>query len=271
MIAAMIEEQLKTEVARYWNQASCGTEHVQEEKFSRQYFEQIEAHRYAVEPEIFSFAQFSRFAGCTVLEVGIGAGTDFVQWVRSGAQAYGIDLTQESIDNVQHRLDLYGLKADIRIADAEHLPYPSNSFDLVYSWGVIHHSPNTARCLEEIIRVAKPGALIKIMIYNRHSLVVFYRYLKTALFKGKPFRSFSNVLFYDIESLGTKGYTFKEVRALLKKLPVKVESLKSTVTSHDLLKARSRTARFFAYLAAVLFGWNRVGFYMTMELKKVGK
>lgn len=266
----MIEEQLKAEVARYWNQASCGTEHVQEEKFSKEYFEKIESHRYTVEPEIFSFAQFTRFAGRKMLEVGIGAGTDFLQWVRSGADAHGIDLTQEAIENVRHRLDLHGLKAKIGVADAENLPFDSNSFDLVYSWGVIHHSPDTQKCLEEIVRVAKPGGSIKIMIYNRHSLVVFYRYLKTGLLKGKPFRSFSHVLFYDVESLGTKGYTLKEAKAMLKKLPVKIESLKSTVTSHDLLKAKSKLARFFAYAAAALFGWDRVGFYMTMELKKIG-
>jgi hypothetical protein len=92
--------------------------------------------------------------------------------------------------------------------------------------------------------------------------------LKTALFKGKPFRSLSNVLFYDVESLGTKGYTFREVRAMVKKLPVKINSLKATATSHDLLKVKSGFARFFAYLAAALFGWDRVGFYMTIELSK---
>lgn len=266
-----IEEQLKSEVARYWNQASCGTDHIHEPKFSWNYFEKIEAHRYAVEPEIFSFAQFTRFSGAKVLEVGVGAGTDFIQWVRAGALAYGIDLTEEALENVQRRLGIYGLKAqEIRIADAENLPYSSHFFDLVYSWGVIHHSPNTKKCLEEIIRVVKPNGTIKLMIYNRHSLLVFYRYLRTALFKGKPFRSFSNVLFYDMESLGTKGYTLKEVRSLLKDLPVEILQLKSTVTSHDLLKAKTKCARFLAYIAASVFGWNRCGFYMTLELKKVG-
>lgn len=265
-----IEQQLKAEVTRYWNQASCGTEHIKEEKFSKDYFEEIEAHRYKVEPEIFAFAQFTRYSKVKMLEVGVGAGTDFIQWVRAGANAHGIDLTQEAIDNVQHRLHLYGLNpAEIQIADAENLPYSSNSFELVYSWGVIHHSPNTQKCLEEIVRVTKPGGTIKVMIYNRHSLVVLYRYLRTALFKGKPFRSFSNVLFYDVESLGTKGYTLRETRAMLNKLPVRIEKLESSVTSHDLLKAKSKFAQFFAYLAACLFGWNRVGFYMTMELKKV--
>ncbi len=260
---------LKSEVERYWNQASCGTDHVKEEKFSLSYFEEVERHRYQVEPEIFSFAQFTRFSKKKVLEVGVGAGTDFLQWVRSGALAYGIDLTQEAIDHVQKRLDLYGLKAEkIQVGDAENLPFDSNTFDLVYSWGVIHHSPNTKRCLDEIIRVAKPGGRVKIMIYNRRSLVVFYRYLKTALLKGKPFRSFSNVLFYNVESLGTKGYTFKEVKKMLKDQPVEIVELKSTVTSHDLLKAKSKFAQKMARLAASLFGWNQCGFYMTLELKK---
>ena len=266
-----MEEQLKSEVARYWNQASCGTDHVQETKFSREYFERIESHRYAVEPEIFSFAQFTRFHGAKILEVGIGAGTDFIQWIRAGALAYGIDLTAEALENVQRRLKIYGLKAEeVSVADAEHLPYPAGFFDLVYSWGVIHHSPDTKKCLGEIIRVTKPGGTIKIMIYNRHSLVVFYRYLRTALFKGRPFRSFSNVLFYEVESLGTKGYTLKEVRSMLRGQPVSIEQLKSTVTSHDLLKAKSKFARFFAHIAAFLFGWDRCGFYMTLELKKLG-
>lgn len=266
----MKTEELKSEVARYWNQASCGTDHIQEAKFSRSYFEKIEEHRYRVEPEIFSFAQFTRFSNQKVLEVGIGAGTDFLQWVRAGAVAYGIDLTEEALDNVKHRLDLYGLKAqEIRVADAEKNPYPSHFFDLVYSWGVIHHSPDTKKCLEEIIRVTKPGGKIKIMIYNRRSLLVFYRYLKTGLFKGKLFRNFANVLYYDMESLGTKGYTEKEVRHMLKDLPVTISELKSTVTSHDLLHAKSKPAQFLAYLAACIFGWNRCGFYMTIELNRL--
>ncbi len=265
-----IDEQLKSEVERYWNQASCGTEHVKKEKFSKEYFEEIEEHRYATEPEIFSFAQFTRYHGAKVLEVGVGAGTDFLQWVKAGAKAYGVDLTQEAIDNVQHRLDLYGLKAErIQKADAEKLPFDTNTFDLVYSWGVIHHSPNTKKCLDEIIRVTQPGGTVKVMVYKRQSLVVLYRYLKTALFKGKPLRSFSNVLFYDVESLGTKGYTFKEVRAMVANQPVDIVEVKATATTHDRLKVKSKFHRFLAYIAASLFGWNRCGFYMTVELKKI--
>jgi hypothetical protein len=76
------QAQLKNNVREYWNHASCGTEFIDSPKFSQAYFEDIENFRYTIEPEIFSFAQFSRFRDKKVLEVGVGAGTDFIQWVR---------------------------------------------------------------------------------------------------------------------------------------------------------------------------------------------
>lgn len=266
----MNSENLKEKVRRYWNKASCGTEYTDQKKFSEKYFQEIEALRYKIEPEIFSFAQFTRFHKKTVLEVGVGAGTDFLQWVRSGAHAHGIDLTQEAIDNVTSRLNLYGLKAsDLRVADAENLPYPDNYFDCIYSWGVIHHSPNMQRCFEEIIRVAKVGGTIKLMIYNRRSLFAFYRYLIAGLFKGKPFQTISTVLFNHQESPGTKAYTFKEIKKMLAGYPVKVNQLKAAATSHDLLYYKAKPFRWLAYFAACLCGWNRVGWFMTIDLQKI--
>lgn len=265
----MNQEKLKNKVKQHWNKASCGTEFINEEKYSKKYFENIENFRYKIEPEIFSFAQFSRFNNKKVLEVGVGAGTDFLQWVRSGSFAYGIDLTTEAIENVKHRLNVYNLKcANLKVSDAENLPYKNDFFDLVYSWGVIHHSPDTVKCLKEIIRVARPGGAIKLMIYNRHSLFAFYRWLIVALFKGKPLKSLKNVLFYNQESLGTKAYTFKEVKKMLKDLPVKTKKLKATVSSHDLLYYKSRPIKFIAYIFACIFGWNKVGWFMTIELEK---
>jgi ubiquinone/menaquinone biosynthesis C-methylase UbiE len=225
--------------------------------------------KYTVEPEIFAFAQFTRYHNKKVLEVGVGAGTDFLQWVRAGAQAYGIDLTQEAIDHVTHRLDVYGLKAhDIQAADAENIPHLDNFFDLTYSWGVIHHSPNTLKCLQEIIRVTKPGGKIKIMIYNRRSLFAFYRYLMVALLRGKPFKKISSVLYNHQESPGTKAYTSKEVKKILAALPVTIVEIKSTVTRHDLLYYKSKIFQFFAYICACLTGWNSSGWFMTIELEK---
>lgn len=265
----MDHEHLKDQVKSYWNQASCGTELIQQQKFSRAYFEEIEQQRYKIEPEIFAFAQFSRFHNKKVLEVGVGAGTDFLQWVRSGAQAHGIDLTHEAIDNVTERLALYGLKAaDIRVADAECLPYPDNYFDCVYSWGVIHHSPDMEQCLNEIIRVARPGGTIKLMVYNRRSLFAFYRYLLAGFFKGKPFQSISRILFNHQESPGTKAYTRTEMKKMLARYPVIITHLKATVTQHDLLYYKAQPFQWLAYLAACVCGINKVGWFMTIELKK---
>ena len=268
----MQKEQLKQEVHTYWNKASCGTEVTQKEKYSHAYFEEIEAMRYRIEPEIFSFAQFPRYHGKKVLEVGVGAGTDFLQWVRSGAQAYGIDVTQEAITNTQQRLQLYGLQAqELRVADAEQLPYEDTVFDLTYSWGVIHHAPEMERCLSEIIRVTKPGGTIKLMIYNKNSLFAFYRYLLAGLCKGKPFAKWDDILFHHQESLGTKAYTIKQIKQMLSRYPVAIKRIQAPVTNHDLLYYKSRPFRFLAYCAACLFGWYTVGWFMTIELEKKDK
>lgn len=267
----MNKQTLKDSVKNYWNQASCGTEFINKQKFSPEYFAAIEEFRYRIEPEIFSFAQFTRFHGKKMLEVGVGAGSDFLQWVRAGTQAHGIDLTPEAIENVRQRLAVYNLHAtDLQVADAEQLPYADNTFDLVYSWGVIHHSPDTEKCLAEIVRVTKPGGTIKIMIYNRHSLFAFYRYLACAFFKGKPFKSFKSVLFDHQESPGTKAYTFTEAKKMISQHPVKTMTLNAQVSAHDLLYYKGTVVRFFAYIAACLFGWNRVGWFMTLELQKNG-
>ena len=265
----MQKSELKNKVRDHWDKASCGTEFIREEKFSKQYFEEIENFRYKIEPEIFSFAQFTRFKDKKILEVGVGAGTDFLQWVRSGAKSFGIDLTVEAINNVKRRLDLNNLKAeDLRVADAENLPYKDDQFDLVYSWGVIHHSPDTIKCLKEIIRVTKSGGKIKIMIYNRHSLFAFYKWICSAFLKGKPFRSLKKVLFFDQESLGTKAYSFREIKSILSNLPVGIINLNAKVSNHDLLYYKPYIFRLIAYIFASLFGWNRVGWFMTIELEK---
>lgn len=264
-----MQSNLKKEVNHYWNKASCGTEHTNQEKFSQHYFQDIENHRYAIEPEIFSFAQFSRFHKKTVLEVGVGAGTDFIQWVRSGAYAYGIDLTAEAIKNIQARLTVENLQAtDLQVADAEHLPYENDFFDLVYSWGVIHHSPDTVKCFEEIIRVTKPGGTIKIMVYNRYSLFALYRWFLAGLLKGKPFQSLSKILFYHQESLGTKAYTRSEIVTIMHSYPVVIKKIEAVVTQHDLLYYKPLFFRAIVYILACIGGWRRVGWFMTIELQK---
>jgi len=263
----------KLQVYDYWNCHPCGTNLPERhEKFSRAYFEAIEELRYAREPEVTSFAQFSRFHEQKVLEVGVGVGTDFIQWVRAGAEAYGIDLTPEAIEHATRRLDVYGLRPkEIRLADCENLPYPDNVFDLVYSWGVIHHTPNTERALAEIVRVCRPGGTCKVMVYNRHSLAAFYVWVRKALLHGQPWRSFGWCINRYVESLGTKAFTKREIEKMLSRLPTTGLEIHRYLTYWDTYRGRREWLERAACLLSGIFGTDSLGWFMTIQFRKRGQ
>jgi ubiquinone/menaquinone biosynthesis C-methylase UbiE len=264
------ENKLKSKVKEYWNKKACGTNVAISEKFTEEYFKEIEEHRYRLEPEIFSFAQFTRSYGQKILEVGIGAGSDFIQWVRAGAKAYGIDITEEAVEHTKQRLSLFNLKAEeVKVSDAENIPYENNTFDLVYSWGVIHHSPNTEKALAEIIRVTVPQGRIKLMIYNRHSIYAFYKYLKYGLFRGRPFRSLKNIMFYHQESIGTKAYSIKEIKKILENYPVRIISIHAPATNYDLKWNLPILLRVVSYVLAFVLGYEKIGWFIMIDLEKV--
>jgi len=263
------DEILKSKVHDFWNDSACGTFLVDKEKFTLEYFEDLEKLRYSMQPEIPEFAKFQLAKGKKILEVGVGAGTDFLQWVRAGALAYGIDLTEEAIEHVKHRLNLYGLKAeDYAVADSENLPFAENSFDMVYSWGVIHHTPDTQKAFHEIIRVCKPGGKILIMIYHRHSLLAYFFWIKHALLKLRPWKSLSWILWNHMESKGTKAFTKKEVREMLKGQPVEIIKINPVLSYYDRLERFNKILRMISKIASKLLGGNKVGWELLIELKK---
>src|SRR3989304_5502616 len=164
---------LKDKVRLYWASGICDTrEHlvwkgkakdaIPYPKFSREYFEEIERRRVASQ----AFSESEKRRGKRVLEVGGGSGVGFVQWVRNGAEAYGVDLTMEAVHHTRRWLGEYGLPgyARVQVGDAERLPYLDGAFDMVWSWGVAHHSPDTLRVIKECVRVTKPGGEIKLML-----------------------------------------------------------------------------------------------------------
>jgi len=258
------------EVHDYWNRESCGAGVTDAPKHSREYFEEIEQYRYRVEPEIFAFAQFTRHAGEKMLEVGVGAGTDFLQWCRAGTQAYGIDLTEEAIANVRERLNVYGQHAaELKVANAESLPYPDDTFDLVYSWGVIHHSPDPEKAFSEIARVTRSGGTVKLMLYHRHSLVALYLWVRYGLLRGRPWRSLSDVMYHHMESIGTRAYTRSEIRDMARRHGLSVRSVDVTASpTYDLLAQYPWPLRAIAYVLASLLGYSRCGWYMRIEMAK---
>ena len=208
---------LTEQVRSYWEDTPCGTgsEIVGElQSGSREWFERVEEYRYSVEPFIHSIAQFTRHRGKRLLEVGVGAGTDHLQWARAGAECHGVDLTDAAIETTRARLALYGLTSRLQRVNAETLPYADSYFDLVYSWGVIHHAEAPDRIVEEIRRVLKPGGLFIGMLYGRRSVLALKLWVRHALVAGKPWRSLRDVVWHHMESVGTKAYTPRELRRL---------------------------------------------------------
>jgi ubiquinone/menaquinone biosynthesis C-methylase UbiE len=208
---------LNIQVQNYWEQETCGTgDEVAGdfEKNSPEWFRQVEENRYQLEPYIHSVAQFTRHRGKKILEIGVGAGTDHLQWARAGCKCHGVDLTAAAIVTAGKHLALYGLKSDLRHIDAEILPFKDASLDLVYSWGVIHHSEKPERIIAEIHRVLKPGGKFVGMLYNRYSVAVAKLWFRHGLLAGKPWRSFDDIAWNHIESIGTKVYTIKDIEAL---------------------------------------------------------
>lgn len=224
----------KKQVHDFWNEASCGERLLLDAADKAGYLAQLEK-RYVLEPCIEPFAQFQDSRDRDVLEIGVGLGADHQRFAQAGARLTGIDLTERAVEHTRKRFDLFGLKSDLLVADAEALPFPDASFDVVYSWGVLHHSPRTPLAVEEVWRVLRPGGRARVMIYHKRSLVGTMLWLRYALLYGRPWRSLDSIYAAHLESPGTKAYTKSEARDLFRRFSdVKI----STVLTHgDLLES----------------------------------
>lgn len=167
--------------------------------------------RYSLEPYISQFAQFSAARGRSVLEIGVGMGADYLEWLKAGAHAVGVDLSEVSLERARRRCQQAGFDPDLRSADAEHLPFQDRSFDIVYSYGVMHHSPNTQQCIREAFRVLKPGGEARIMLYAHPSLTGLMLWIRYGLFHGQSLR---RTVYEQLESPGTNTFTRRDVRAM---------------------------------------------------------
>jgi SAM-dependent methyltransferase len=162
-------EELKERVRVFWQAHPCGTKFSDAEIGTPEFFERVEAHRYEKEWHISAAANFANTRGLRVLEIGCGMGTDGAQFAKAGANYTGIDLTDAAVELARKRFEVSGLKGEFRVADAERLDFPDESFDLVYSHGVLHHTPDIEAAVREIHRVLKPGGRAIVMLYHRGS------------------------------------------------------------------------------------------------------
>jgi 2-polyprenyl-3-methyl-5-hydroxy-6-metoxy-1,4-benzoquinol methylase len=172
-------------VNAYWNARPCNIRHSAKPVGTKEYFDEVEARKYFVEAHIPDFAEFDRWKGKRVLEIGCGIGTDTINFARHGAQVTAVDLTEKSLEVARQRARVFGLENRIRFiqANGEELSsyVPVEAYDLVYSFGVIHHTPHPERVIEQIKKYVKPDTSIRIMVYNRWS----WKVLWIALVYGK--------------------------------------------------------------------------------------
>jgi SAM-dependent methyltransferase len=160
---------LKERVRAFWQANPCGTKFTDAAPGTRLFYERVEEHRYAKEWHIPEAAEFAASGGLRVLEIGCGLGTDGAQFARAGADYTGVDLTEAAVELARRRFELFDLPGEFRTADAENLDFREESFDLVYSHGVLHHTPDTERAVREVHRVLRPGGRAVVMLYHRDS------------------------------------------------------------------------------------------------------
>lgn len=269
---------LKSLVKVHWENETCGTRYSKSKELS-DYYKEIEIERYKREPFIFEFAEFEKYSQKKVLEIGVGAGSDFVHWIKNKAKTTGIDLTRAAIDKTLEHTSIYNFSKEhfkLSIGDAENLNFPNEQFDLVYSWGVLHHSPDTKKALEEIFRVLKKKGRVKVMIYHRPSwtgwiLALLYSFKKKSLYSPKK------AIYHFLESPGTKSYSKKEARQLFMAVGFKNIHLKTKLSCGDLLDihpSRKYNPKLFNFIRLLypaflvrLLG-DRFGLYLLIEAEK---
>jgi len=208
------------QVKDYWNSRPCNIRHSTKPVGTREYFDEVEARKHFVEPHIPTFAEFERWNGKKVLEIGCGLGTAMINFARSGAQVTAVDLSDESLKLAKQRAEVYDLGDRISFyhGNAEELNQwlPPATYDLVYSFGVIHHTPHPENVIDQIRSYVKPGSTIKIMVYYRYSWKVLWIIMTYG--KGQFWRMNELVAAYSEAQAGcpvTYIYSKQEARNLL--------------------------------------------------------
>lgn len=184
-------DESKVNAREQWSEDPCGAVYGRERQFgTREFFDEVERHRYQeYAPWMPEVMGFDKFAGARLLEVGCGMGTDLLQFARGGATCTGVDLTPKSLDISRGRFALYAEHADFALSDAERLPFAEESFDVYYSHGVLHHTPETQAAVREAYRVLRRGGSAKVMLYHRNSWGYWFEMMfRQGLVRGEFFR-----------------------------------------------------------------------------------
>ncbi len=266
-------QQEKVQAQKLWNKTPCGTgDYLKEHEYgSLAFFDEVRRHRYEVTDRWMPRTiDFGAARGKKLLEIGHGMGTDLLTFADNGAEVYGIDITQEHHRLAKLNFELHGRNCTIKLCDAAKIDFPSNYFDMVYSHGVLHHTPDIEQCISEAHRVLKPGGKFVLALYHTWSLPHLYMILRYGIGEGRLFKLGYSGLMASMEG-GADGLTIKpmvktyskrQVIRLLKDFP-KVELR----LAHSAVGNYAPIRRFFP---ESLEQWldRRVGWYVIASATK---
>lgn len=230
--------------------------------------------RYSTEPEVIKFGDFSSLKGLNVLEVGYGLGSDAVLIAKSAKNYNGVDLSEVSYEVTKRRLKLYNLQnTNLSVGSSTDLNYEDDSFDFVYSWGVIHHSGNIRKSLKEIYRVLKKGGRSKIMVYNKNSLIVFVYWIYYSVKDLDFTRNRSNIIANYIESPGTLILSESELKSIINSVGFTVDNIEFYRDFFYILRKYPKFIRPFIriiakFLSFFLGGEKNIGYFMCANISK---
>lgn len=268
-----------TAVREYWNARPCNIRHSTKTVGSEEYFHEVEYRKYRVEPHIPEFAQFELWQDKKVLEIGCGIGTDTINFARHGAEVTAADLSEKSLEIAERRAEVFDLGGRIQFvhANAESLDEaipPAQSFDLVYSFGVLHHTPHPDEALEQIRRQIKPGGVLKVMVYHRWSWKALWIVL--TLGQGRFWKADELIARYSEAQTGcpvTYSYSRRSGRAWLASHGFEVTEVSvDHIFPYEIgeyIQHRYKVVWYFRWMPARCFRWleRRLGWHLLLTAR----
>lgn len=266
-------------VRDFWDKRPCNIHHSNAKIGSKKYFEEVEKRKYFVEPHIPKFANFNDWKNKKVLEIGCGIGTDTMSFARAGAFVTVVELSKKSLEITRKRARVFGFQNKIKFyfANAEELSrlVPVKSYDLIYSFGVIHHSPHPEKIINEIKKYCNKNTVVKIMVYYRYSWKVLWILFKYG--KG-TFWKLDQLIAENSEAATGSPVTYvfskREAKRLLKGFRItdlKVDHI-FPYSIPEYIKYKYRIVWYFRILPKNIFRWLETNFgwhlLITAELIK---